>query len=142
MMPRLYGRVAVQVLHHTHAPKFIRHLEPYLTIAQKKQLKRDGRERALEATYPPVSRYRGTSRLMRGGNFRQLIEKTLKAQQKTYPAGLGQNETPTCSSYVRQLVIGFSRPGRGHNYIVERYIEETFKSMKNLEIVNTWITNE
>ncbi|EHK97579.1 hypothetical protein M7I_6667 [Glarea lozoyensis 74030] len=50
MMPRLYGRVMVSAPYHAHIAKVIRTLEPHLTIAQKKQLKKEGKykERYIE----------------------------------------------------------------------------------------------
>lgn len=106
MMPRLYGRIAVAAMFHAHIPKLIRTLEPHLTIAQKKKLKKEGR---------------------------------YKGQQERYPSGLDEEAKPICASYVRQMVVGVSDPGRKHNYIVDRYVEEVFKNMNNLEIVETWI---
>jgi hypothetical protein len=105
-MPRLYGRIAVAAMFHAHIPKLIRTLEPHLTIAQKKKLKKEGR---------------------------------YKGQQERYPSGLDEEAKPICASYVRQMVVGVSDPGRKHNYIVDRYVEEVFKNMNNLEIVETWI---
>jgi hypothetical protein len=104
MMPRLYGRIAVAAMFHAHIPKLIRTLEPHLTIAQKKQLKREGK---------------------------------YKGQQDRYPTGLDQTTMPICATYVTQLVVGRSDPGKRHKYIVDRYVEEAFKNMSNLEIVES-----
>jgi hypothetical protein len=52
MMPRLYGRVAVAAMFHAHIAKLIRTLEPHLTIAQKKQLKKEGQYRGQQERYP------------------------------------------------------------------------------------------
>lgn len=104
MMPRLYGRVAVAAMFHAHIPKLIRTLEPHLTIAQKKQLKKEGK---------------------------------YKGQQERYPSGLDEKAKPICATYVRQIIVGVADPGRKHRYIVDRYIEEAFKNMDNLEIVET-----
>jgi hypothetical protein len=104
MMPRLYGRIAVAAMFHAHIPKLIRTLEPHLTIAQKKQLKKEGK---------------------------------YKGQQERYPRGLDEKAKPICASYVRQIIVGVVDPGKKHRYIVDRYIEEAFKNMDNLEIVET-----
>ncbi|RSL78012.1 hypothetical protein CEP51_008575 [Fusarium floridanum] len=42
-MPYLYKQIAVAAMFHAHIPKLIRALEPVLTIAQKKQLKKEGK---------------------------------------------------------------------------------------------------
>jgi hypothetical protein len=106
MMPRLYGRITVAAMFHAHIPKLIRTLEPHLTIAQKKQLKKEGK---------------------------------YKGQQERYPTGLDEKAKPICATYVRQIIVGASDPGKKHKYIVDRYVEEAFKNMDNLEIVDTWM---
>lgn len=58
-----------------------------------------------------------------------------KGQQERYSNDLDANEVPTCASYVRQLVVGWSDPGRKHEYIVHRYVEEALQNMVNLEIL-------
>jgi hypothetical protein len=102
MMPLLHKRIAVAAAYHAHIPKLIRTIEPHLTIAQKKQLKKEGK-------------YNG--------------------QQERHSTKVDANEKPACASYVRQIVAGWSDPGRKHEYIVHRYIEEALKNMDNLEIV-------
>ncbi|RSL46394.1 hypothetical protein CEP54_013869 [Fusarium duplospermum] len=42
-MPYFYKHIAVAAMFHAHIPKLIRALEPVLTIAQKKQLKKEGK---------------------------------------------------------------------------------------------------
>lgn len=106
MMPRLYDRIAVAAMFHAHIPKLIRTLEPHLTIAQKKQLKKEGK---------------------------------YKGQQERYPTGLNESAKPICATYVRQMIVGAADPGKKHRYIVDRYVEEAFKNMNNLEIVETRI---
>ena len=108
MMPRLYERIAVAAMFHAHIPKLIRTLEPHLSIAQKKLLKKEGK---------------------------------YKGQQDRYSSGLDETAKPICATHVRQLVVGALRPGKKHNYIVERYVEEAFKNMDNLEIVETYLLN-
>ncbi|KAI1845243.1 hypothetical protein JX266_008553 [Neoarthrinium moseri] len=108
-MPRLYNRIAVAAMFHAHIPKLIRTLEPHLTIAQKKQLKKEGK---------------------------------YKGQQERYPTGLNEKEMPMCASFVRQMVVGAANPGKKHQYIVDRYIEEALKNMENLEILETWVMNK
>jgi len=100
-MPLLHKRIAVAAPYHAHISKLIRNLEPYLTITQKRQLKREG---------------------------------TYKGQQERYSSKLDANEIPACASYPRQMVVGYSDPGRKHQYIVHRYVEETLKNTSNLEI--------
>lgn len=104
-MPLLHKRIAVAAMFHAHIPKLIRDLEPYLTIAQKKQLKKEG---------------------------------TYKGQQERYASKLDVKAVPACASHVRQIVVGVSDPGRKHVYIVHRYVEEAFKNLKNLEIVEAY----
>lgn len=94
---------------HAHIPKLIRTIEPHLRIAQKKQLKKEGK---------------------------------YKGQQEEYPRGLDEKAKPDCASYVRQLVVGVSDPGKKHKYIVERYVEEFLKNIENLEILETRVFTE
>jgi hypothetical protein len=65
-------------------------------------------------------------------------EGSYKGQQKQYPSHADANAKPACASYVRQLVVGVADPGRKHEYIVHRYVEEAFKNMNNLEIVEAY----
>ncbi|KAK8855118.1 hypothetical protein PGQ11_011030 [Apiospora arundinis] len=102
--PRLYARVAVHASYHAHIAKLIRTLEPLLTIAQKRQLKKEGK---------------------------------YKGQQERYPTTLDPNFKPICTQYVGQLIVGRVDPGRKHRYIVDRYVEEAFKNLDNLAIVET-----
>lgn len=60
-----------------------------------------------------------------------------KGQQEQYSRGLDENKVPECASFVRQMIIGVCDPGRKHEYIVQLYMDEAFKNMKNLEIVET-----
>jgi hypothetical protein len=43
MMPLLYNRIAVAAMFHAYIPKLIRALEPHLSIAQKRQLMKEGK---------------------------------------------------------------------------------------------------
>ena len=101
-MPLLHKRIAVAAMFHAHISKLIRVLEPHLTIAQRKQLKKEGK---------------------------------YKGQQEQYSSQLDANAKPACVSYVRQIVVGVADPGRKHEYIVHRYVEEALKNMDNLEVV-------
>lgn len=109
MMPRLYGRVVLHAQYHIHIAKLIRTLEPLLTVAQKKQLMKEGK-------------YKGQ-------------------QEGGYPAVLNEDAKLICAEHVRQLVVGQVNPGRKHKFIVDRYLEEAFKTFENLEIINTWVMN-
>lgn len=51
-MPRLYERIVVAAQFHAHIPKLIRTLEPHLSIAQKKQLKKEGKYKGQQERYP------------------------------------------------------------------------------------------
>ena len=51
MMPLLHKRVAVAAMFHAHISKLIRGLEPHLTIAQKRQLKEEGKYKGQQAQY-------------------------------------------------------------------------------------------
>lgn len=102
MIPRLHKRVATCISFHTHIPKMIEAIQPYLTIAQNKQLKKDGK---------------------------------YKGQLAAFPSGVDVNAKPKSADYVRELVVGHVDPGRKHEYIVHRYIEEALRNMSNLEVV-------
>ncbi|ETS83800.1 hypothetical protein PFICI_05676 [Pestalotiopsis fici W106-1] len=109
MMPRLYGRVVVASMFHAHIAKLIRTLEPLLSIAQKKQLKKEGK---------------------------------YKGQQEKYPTGLNEKAIPACAGYAKQFVVGYCNPGRKHDYICYRYVEEALKVLKNLEVLDIVILNK
>lgn len=59
-----------------------------------------------------------------------------KGQQEKYSSNIDANEVPTCASYVQQMVVGRSDPGRKHEYIVHRYVEEALRNMVKLEILD------
>ena len=61
-------------------------------------------------------------------------EGTYRGQKDVYPTDLKPDETPVCAEYVQQLVVGVVQPGKKHDYIVLRYIEEALKNMKNIQI--------
>jgi hypothetical protein len=107
--PLLHKRVTVSAAYHAHIPKLIRELETYLSIKQKRQLKKEGK---------------------------------YKGQQERYSRQLDADATPDCASHVRQFVAGTADPGRKHQYIVFRYVEEAFKNMPNLEIVEVSFLTE
>lgn len=52
MMPRLYNRIELSVSYHSHIAKFIRTIEPLLSISQKRALKKVGRYRGQQERYP------------------------------------------------------------------------------------------
>ncbi|KAK7996351.1 hypothetical protein PG989_004391 [Apiospora arundinis] len=73
---------------------------------------------------------------------KQLMnEGKYKGQKESYPTGLDENTKPSYAGHVRQLVIGSTDPGRKHKFIVDRYIEEAFKTLENIEIIDTWAMN-
>jgi hypothetical protein len=103
MMPRLYRRVdAKGVWCRAHISRLIRTLEPHLTIAQKRQLRRECNQ---------------------------------QGQEERYAVELDEQARPIYASYVRQLVTGVARPGPNHLHIVNRYVEEAFQNLNNLEMV-------
>ncbi|EEU39435.1 uncharacterized protein NECHADRAFT_81608 [Fusarium vanettenii 77-13-4] len=108
-MPYLYKHIAVAAMFHAHIPKLIRALEPVLTIAQKKQLKKEGK---------------------------------YKGQQERFSSRLDENAKPLCADYVRSIVVGVCDPGRKHKYITNRYLEEAFQNLNNLEIIETRVLTE
>ncbi|KAM0552364.1 hypothetical protein ACHAPJ_007924 [Fusarium lateritium] len=69
-------------------------------------------------------------------------EGTYKGQQTEYPKDVDETTIPFCASQVRQLVIGDVDPGKNHQHICERYIEEALKSMRKLEIVDVSFLTE
>ncbi|KAF5989321.1 hypothetical protein FBULB1_1064 [Fusarium bulbicola] len=54
VVPRLYERIDVSVAYHAHIPKLIRTLEPFLSINQRKQLRKEGQYRGQQASFPNV----------------------------------------------------------------------------------------
>ncbi|KAF4974211.1 hypothetical protein FZEAL_8849 [Fusarium zealandicum] len=50
-IPRLYKRVTVAAMFHAHIQTLIRTLEPHLTVAQKKQLKKEGKYKGQQERY-------------------------------------------------------------------------------------------
>lgn len=65
-----------------------------------------------------------------------------KGQQDRYITRVDPNTMPQCASHVRQFVAGVANPGRKHNYIVYRYVEEALKNLHNLEIVEAYFITE
>ncbi|KAF5023103.1 hypothetical protein F66182_4860 [Fusarium sp. NRRL 66182] len=106
--PQLYKRISVQVSFHAHIPRFIRTLEPLLTVAQRKELKK-------------VGKYKG--------------------QREDYPK-IDIHEKPEIANHVRQIFFDTGDPGQSHRQIIDRYVEETLKTLTNLEVVETRVLNE
>ncbi|KIL85954.1 hypothetical protein FAVG1_10923 [Fusarium avenaceum] len=52
LFPRLYSRVSVDVAYHSDIAKFIRNIEPHLSIRQRKQLKKEGKYSGQQDEYP------------------------------------------------------------------------------------------
>lgn len=104
MMPRLHQRVILVAEHFGHIPAMIRTVQRYLSIAQKKELRKMG---------------------------------TYKGQQETYPAGVDEHEVPDCTRFIQELVIGKCNPGKKHDKIAHRYIEEFLKNVTNVRVVET-----
>lgn len=52
MMPRLYQRVVAAAMFHAHIAKLIRTLQPHLSIAQSKQLIKEGKYKGQPAKHP------------------------------------------------------------------------------------------
>jgi hypothetical protein len=69
-------------------------------------------------------------------------EDKYKGQQERLSRQLDANATPDCASHVRQFIAGIADPGRRHQYIVYRYVEEALKNMPNLEIVEAYFLTE
>lgn len=65
-----------------------------------------------------------------------------RGQQERYPVGLDEAKVPICASYVSQLVLSYTDPGKKHINCVLRYYEEALRNMKNLEIVESVVANE
>lgn len=65
-----------------------------------------------------------------------------KGQKERYVTKLDPNTMPQCASHVRQFVAGVANPGRKHNYIVERYVEEALKNLHNLEVFEGYFMTE
>ncbi|VUC29546.1 unnamed protein product [Clonostachys rosea] len=60
-----------------------------------------------------------------------------KGQQETYSSHLAEHQVPECASFVQQIIVGVCDPGVKHEHIVHAYLEEAFKNMRNLQIVET-----
>lgn len=103
---RLHRLLTVHAAYHAHITNLIRAIEPHLTIAQRKQLKKEGK---------------------------------YKGQQAKYSSKLDPDTVPICAGYVRQILVSRVMPGKKHQYICDRYIEEVFKNLKNLEVIDTEI---
>src|ERR1700759_4042424 len=70
------------------------------------------------------------------------IEVKYKDQEERFPSKPDANEIPPCASYVEQIVAGVARPGSKHEYIAHRYVEEAFKTMANLKVVEAHFMTE
>jgi hypothetical protein len=72
----------------------------------------------------------------------QLIRERSYDGQRTdmYSTQLDWNARP-CASCVRELIIGPAAPGRHHEYVVHRYLEDALSNFHNLEVVDAdWLT--
>lgn len=60
-------------------------------------------------------------------------EGTYRGQKELYPSNIRPDKKPASAGFVRQLVIGSIQPGRKHEDIVHRYVEEALKNMNNVQ---------
>lgn len=106
MMPRLHRRVIVSAEHFAQIQTMIRTVERYLSIAQKKEIKKMG---------------------------------AYKGQQETYPSGVDENKVPDSTRFIRELVIGSSSPGKKHDKITHRYIEEFVNNVPDVRVLEAYM---
>lgn len=107
--PRFHRMIVTNAPNHSQTPYLIRALEPYLSIAQRKQLRGEGR---------------------------------YKGQQPRFSSRLDPNVVPSCTAYVRRVHIGTINPGQMHNYICKRYLEEVFRNLENVQLVDTRVLTQ
>ncbi|KAF7516311.1 hypothetical protein G7054_g14212 [Neopestalotiopsis clavispora] len=79
MMPRLYGRVVVASMFHAHIAKLIRTLEPLLSIAVKKQLKKEGKYKGQQEKYRTGLNEKAIPAC--AGYVKQYVEEALKVMR-------------------------------------------------------------
>ena len=78
--------------------------------------------------------YQSTKMLKKQGKY--------AGQQEIYPKGIQPDARPICATYVRQFTVGAINPGRKHQRAVEGYVEEAFKCIPNLEVVDVYRLTE
>jgi HAMP domain-containing protein len=77
------------------------------------------------------------------GQNRQLKrEGKYKGQRETFPRGLDEWLIPSSAQFVTQLISGIVDPGKKHRYIVIRYLEESLRNMRNIEIFESFDLTE
>jgi hypothetical protein len=72
--------------------------------------------------------------------LRLKAEGTYEGQQGLYSPYLNWDAAP-CAPCVREIIVDETRAGEMHDHMVHRYVEEAFKNLHNLEVVDvSWLT--
>ncbi|KAH8674227.1 hypothetical protein BX600DRAFT_227293 [Xylariales sp. PMI_506] len=130
MMPRLYGRIAVAAMFHAHIPKLIRTLEPHLTIAQKKQLKKEGKYKGQQEKFPRAASEKA-----------QPICATHVRQLVVGAAEPGKKHKYIVDRYVEEAVQNMSNLEAVETRVLTKSMGECLASLQNLRALRLFSTD-
>ena len=111
MMPRLYHRIEVSAAYHSHIAKFIRTIEPLLSISQKKALKKLGQYRGQQERHSTTLDANAVPQ--NTGFVRQLVVGHIDP---------GRNHMHICIRYIEELMKNLSHLEVLHINVLSPYV--------------------
>ncbi|KAK8129124.1 hypothetical protein PG984_010232 [Apiospora sp. TS-2023a] len=126
MMPRLYGRVVLHAQYHAHIAKLIRTLEPLLTIAQKKQLMREGKYKGQQENgYPAV--FDEDAKPICAKHVRQLVMGLVEP---------GRKHLPMVHRYLEEALKTLDNLEVINTWVINASMAQSIASLKHLQALS------
>ncbi|KAL5609809.1 hypothetical protein FOVSG1_004490 [Fusarium oxysporum f. sp. vasinfectum] len=123
--PRLYERINVSVSYHAHIPKLIRNLEPFLSINQKKQLRKEGQYRGQQESFSNVIDPQKKPR------FGEYVR-----QANLFIGDPGKNHKFIVNRYVEEALKNMTNLEVVETSSITESISKSLASQKNLRALN------
>ncbi|KAF5605745.1 hypothetical protein FPANT_1148 [Fusarium pseudoanthophilum] len=123
--PRLYERVNISVAYHAHIPKLIRTLEPFLSINQRKQLRKEGQYRGQQESFADVV---DPQKKPRFGEYAR--------QAYLFIGDPGRNHKYIVNRYVEEALKNMSNLEVVETSSITESISRSLASQKNLRALN------
>ncbi|KAH9908548.1 hypothetical protein F4778DRAFT_351447 [Xylariomycetidae sp. FL2044] len=128
MMPQLYRRVAVSAAYHAHIAKLIRRVQGHLTIAQNKQLKKEGKYKGQRESYPTKADAHAKPFCV--SLVRQLVVGRVDP---------GRKHRYIVDRYIEELMKNLENLEAFETWVLTSSVAESIASMKNLKALNLFL---
>ncbi|KAI1049009.1 hypothetical protein LB506_005077 [Fusarium annulatum] len=123
--PRLYERIDVSVAYHAHIPKLIQTLEPFLSINQRKQLRKEGQYRGQQESFPNVV---DPQKKPRFGEYAR--------QASLFIGDPGKNHKFIVNRYVEEALKNMSNLEVVETSSITESVSKSLASQKNLRALS------